>query len=118
MDEEQENRLYDILARERYKLAVLRSKDDSKIFNAEAYEYAYEGDFEDALNTIDKSIEMSRIAYANKYDSKGEILLMKGNTQEAVEMWEKVLNIAPNFLEYHNGSTPFYEKLDSLQLIK
>lgn len=118
MNEEQVNKLYDILARENYKLAVIQYRDDANILNGKAYGYAYDKEYDKAINTIEESIELSRIAYADKYDSKGEILLMRGDTQKAVEMWRKVMSIAPDYLDYHNGSTPFYEKLDSLGLIK
>jgi tetratricopeptide (TPR) repeat protein len=109
--------LYDILARERYKLSVLWYRDDASILNNEAYSYAYDGNFDAALSTIDKAIEKARIAYANKYDSKGEILLMKGDTQKAVEMWNEVMKIAPNFIDSNYGST-FHEQLLERGLIK
>ncbi|MBP5547374.1 MAG: tetratricopeptide repeat protein [Bacteroidales bacterium] len=116
MNEEQVFKLYDILTRERYKMSVLQYRDKAAMLNNEAYRYARNGDFDTALNTIEKSIEMARIAYASKYDSKGEILLMKGDTQEAVKMWNKVLEIAPDFLGYY-GSTPFYEQLRKRGLV-
>ena len=118
MNDEQVFKLYDILTRERYKLSVLSYKDNAAILNNEAYRHAQNGNFDEALSTIDKSIEKARVAYANKYDTKGEILLMKGNTQEAVKMWNKVLDISPNFLDYYDGSTPFYEQLRKRGLIE
>lgn len=118
MNDDQIFKLYDILARERYKLSVLWYRDDTSILNNEAYSYAYDGDFDAALSTIDKAIEKARVSYANKYDSKGEILLMKGDTQKAVEMWNRLLGITPNFLDYHYGSTPFYEQLRERGLVE
>lgn len=118
MDDDQIFKLYDILARERYKLSVLWYRDDTSILNNEAYSYAYDGDFDAALSTIDKAIEKARVSYANKYDSKGEILLMKGDTQQAVEMWNEIMKIAPNFIDSNYGSTPFHEQLLERGLIK
>jgi tetratricopeptide (TPR) repeat protein len=118
MNDDQIFKLYDILARERYKLSVLWYRDDTSILNNEAYSYAYDGDFDAALSTIDKAIEKARVSYANKYDSKGEILLMKGDTQQAVEMWNEIMKIAPNFIDSNYGSTPFHEQLLERGLIK
>jgi tetratricopeptide (TPR) repeat protein len=55
---------------------------------------------------------------ANYYDSKGEILLMKGDEQEAVKMWQKVLELDPDFLSKHDGGTPLYGKLKEKGLIE
>lgn len=118
MSDEQIFKFYDILARERYKLSVLWYRDDASILNNEAYSHAHDGDFDAALSSIDQSIERARVAYADKYDSKGEILLMKGDTQKAVEMWNKVLGITPNFLDYHYGTTPFFEQLRERGLVE
>lgn len=117
MNEEQTFKLYDILARERYKLSVLQYRDEASVLNDEAYSYAHDGNFDAALDAINESIEMARVKYANKYDSKGEILLMKGDTLQAVEMWNNVLNITPNFIDPHRR-TPFYEQLRKHGLVK
>lgn len=55
---------------------------------------------------------------ANYYDSKGEILLMHGDEQGALEMWQKVLELDPDFLSKHEGGTDFYKKLKERGLIK
>ena len=46
---------------------------------------------------------------ADGYDSKGEILLMKGDEQEAMKMWKKVLELDPDYLETHDSD--FYKQL-------
>ena len=53
---------------------------------------------------------------ANYYDSKGEILLMKGDEQEAVKMWQKVLELDPDFLKSHDSD--LYKLLKEKELIE
>ena len=79
-------------------------------YNATAYAYAREMEYKKAMDTIDHAISLMP-EDANLYDSKGEILLMKGDEQEALKMWHKVLELDPQFLDKHNGSTPLYEQL-------
>lgn len=64
--------------------------------NTQAYKYAYEGKFDDAISTIEKAIEQQP-NNANWYDSKGEILYLKGDKDGAKAMWEKVISVDPNF---------------------
>ena len=86
-------------------------------YNAKAYEYAKTEDFAHAIETIDKAISLKQND-ANLYDSKGEMLLMKGDEQGALEMWLKVMEVDPDFLSKHNGKTPLYEQLKERGLIK
>ena len=79
-------------------------------YNAKAYEYAKAKDFEHAIETIDKAISL-KPEEANYYDSKGEILLMKGDEQGALDMWQKVMELDPDFLSKYGGKTPLYEQL-------
>ena len=145
MNQEQIDKLYDILYREKTKLAEidrkyqkrkaeiaqkygeLNSKHASQESNqfqglsaSELNEFAYEAairkDWDLAIKSINKAIEMEPNE-ANYYDSKGEILFDKGE-EEALLMWNKVMEIDPNFLKKHEGSTPFYEKLKKRGLIK
>ncbi len=85
--------------------------------NAKAYEYTKTGNFPKALETIDRAIALMP-DNANYYDSKGEILLMKGNEKEAVKMWQKVLELDPDFLSKHNGETELHQQLKAKKLIK
>ena len=86
-------------------------------YNTTAYSYARTNDYDMALETIDKAISLQPND-ANYYDSKGEILLMSGDEQGALEMWRKVLELEPDFLSKHNGSTPLYEQLKEKGLIE
>jgi tetratricopeptide (TPR) repeat protein len=85
--------------------------------NAKAYEYAKAGDYAKAIESIDRAIALMP-EEANLYDSKGEILLMKGDEQEAVMMWKKVLELDPEFLQKHEGETDFYKQLKEKRLIE
>ena len=116
MTEDQIRKLYFILYNETYQLAVIRFQDEVKLLNQESYDLAKDGNYRRALSTIDDAIDKARIGYASMYDSKGEILLMKDDTSEAVKMWKKIMDIAPDFLDYY-GSTPFYEQLRDKGLI-
>ena len=85
-------------------------------YNQLAYLYAHQNNFTKALETIDKAIELMP-EYADYYDSKGEILLMKGDEQEAVKLWQKVLELDPDFLKKYEGGTDFYKQLKEKGLI-
>ena len=90
--------------------------DLANSYNELAYLYAHQNNFAKALETIDKAIELMP-ENANLYDSKGEILLMKGDEQEAVKMWQKVLELAPDFLKMYEGGTDFYKQLKEKGLL-
>ena len=68
--------------------------------NTLAYCYAKgEGasvDFKKAILTIDRAISLYPHD-PNLYDSKGEILWMKGSKKAAKSMWEKVLSLNPSY---------------------
>ena len=84
-------------------------------YKAKAYEYARVKDFSKAIETIDKAITLMPNE-ANYYDSKGEILLMKGDEAGAVEMWKKVMALDPDFLSTHNSD--LYKQLKERGLIE
>ena len=133
MDTQKINQLYNLLYRERYNLAQIevidanyqeRIKnyesrtghlpfDDVKLGNSEAYDYANKGEYENALLTIDGTIELALVNYVNVLDSKGEILLMQDekNIDAADSIWKQILKLVPDFLDHHEGSTKLYEKL-------
>ena len=85
-------------------------------YNELAYVYAHTQDYAKALETIDRAIALMP-EKADYYDSKGEILLMKGDEQEAVKMWQKVLEVDPDFLQKYEGGTDFYKQLKERGLI-
>ena len=83
-------------------------------YNQLAYLYAHQNNFTKALETIDKAIELMP-EEADYYDSKGEILLMKGDEQEALKLWQKVLELDPDFLQTHDSD--LYKQLKEKGLI-
>ena len=85
-------------------------------YNQLAYLYAHQNNFTKALETIDKAIELMS-EDAGYYDTKGEILLMKGDEQEAVKIWQKVLELDPDFLMKYEGGTDFYKQLKEKGLL-
>lgn len=87
----------------------------ASIYNGLAYLYAKKKDFTQALETIDCALSIAH-EKANYYDSKGEILLMKGDKKKAVKMWRKVLELDPEFLKTHVSD--LYKKLKEQGLIR
>lgn len=72
----------------------------AKTFNELAYdEMNSDSPIQQSLNYIDKAIELCP-TNPNYYDSKGEIYLKYDNIDEAIKMWEKVLEIDPDVLEH------------------
>lgn len=86
-------------------------------YNSVAYLYADKKQFDEAIAMADKAITMLPIE-ANFYDSKGEILLMQGKNEEALEVWKKVLEVDPDFLKKYPGGSDFYKGLKKLGLIE
>ncbi len=86
-------------------------------YNAAAYAYARAKKYEKALETIDRAIALMP-EEANLYDSKGEILLMKGDEQEAVKMWHKIQELDPDFLQKYEGESEFIRQLKEKGLIE
>ncbi len=75
-------------------------------YNDLAYCYAYGDeelsvDFNKAHELIDKAIEKDPTV-ANFYDSKGEFYIMQGDKENAQKMWDKVMELNPDF---HKSST-------------
>ena len=120
MEKEKIDKLYDILYREVYKLGQIDKKYEIKqradLFNTEAYEYAKEGDYYNAMLTINKAIALVP-DHANYYDSKGDFCMMQGRTERALVLWKKVIDIDPDFLEKHDGTTGLYEQLKEKGLL-
>jgi len=74
--------------------------------NALAYCYAKgdgcKKDYSKALSIIDKAISLYPDD-PNLYDSKGEILWLKGSKKAAKEQWEKVNKVNPHFYEKNDS---------------
>ena len=79
--------------------------------NTLAYCYAKgEGttvDFKKAISTIDHAISLFS-QDPNLYDSKGEILWLKGSKKAAKEMWNRVNSLAPNYYKEINTTLNKY----------
>ena len=90
-------------------IAVSYGFDVTSVINMLAYSYAFVGDMISALQTIDRAIEIEP-QDINLYDSKGEILLMQGDRDGAMKMWEKIMELDPSFAEKHPDSV-LYTKL-------
>ena len=89
----------------------------ARCFNSKAYLFANTADYTQAMSTIDKAIElMPREAVF--YYSKGEIMLMQGKEQEALKMWQKVLELNPKFLDGYPEGTDLSNGLKAKGLIK
>ncbi len=108
------------LARENY---TMNKRDKTSKYrlaqclNNKAYQYAKTTDYTNAMSSIEEAISLMP-QYANFYDSKGEILLMQGRDQEALEMWNKVIELNPKFLDNRPNGTDFYNGLKDKGLIK
>jgi len=81
-------------------------------FNIKSLLLAKKGDFEEAHRMIDEVIEKTQdnLAKLDYMDSKGEIFQMEGNYQEAIKIYEDILNkvkedIEPNVFVYFNHIT-------------
>lgn len=86
-------------------------------YNSAAYAYASDKKYKDALKAIDQAISLCP-KEANYYDSKGEILLMKGDKKGALKMWQKVLELEPDFVNNHDGGSELYKQLKEKGLIQ
>ncbi len=82
-----------------------------------AYLYMNAQDFPKAVDAIDRAIAFIP-GEANFYDTKGEILLVKGDTKNALKMWRRVLELEPDFLSKHEEGSVLYNKLKEKGLVK
>ena len=91
-------------------------KERAFIFNVLSYLYSYKSNFAKALDYINKAIDLQPEDVA-AYDTKGEILLMKGDEQGALEMWKKVIELNPKFVEQMGENSNLYKQLKAKGLI-
>ncbi|MBR3527328.1 MAG: TIR domain-containing protein [Bacteroidales bacterium] len=63
-----------------------------------AYVYAEEGNYDNALETIDKAI-MIDSTIINTFDSKGDILYMAGKNEDALEVWKLIQSKDPFYVK-------------------
>ena len=86
------------------------------ICNKLCYAYAAKQDYQKALETIDIAIEACDDE-ANLYDTKGEVLMMAGNAEDALRMWKMVILLEPDFVAEH-GESELYKQLKSRKMVK
>lgn len=87
------------------------SKDNPNVYqhdlastlNGLAYNYAYQQKFSEALSSIDEAISLMP-ENPHYYDSKGEILLMMNDEENARKMYEKVLELDSEFYKKTQSS--------------
>ena len=85
--------------------------------NVLAYYYFNANNMDMAISTINKAIN-AQPSVANYYDSKGEFLLKMEQMDEALKMWEKVIELDPDFLKDYPQGTVFSNQLKAKGLIK
>ncbi|MCR5709158.1 MAG: tetratricopeptide repeat protein [Bacteroidales bacterium] len=74
-------------------------------------------DYDKAMESIDQAIALSP-EDPEMYDTKGEILLKKGDTKGALKMWKKVVELYPDVLSDNPEGTGLYNGLKQKGLIK
>lgn len=120
MDDEDIARLYSIYYKHRYIQGKINKKyeikERAKKFNSEAYDYARRADFYNAKMSIEKA-KLLVPDEADYYDSEGEFCLMQNRQDRALSLWNKVMELDPNFLDKHNGSTELYKQLKEKGLL-
>lgn len=108
------------MATENY--ALDQSNEDAKLYlgeslNYKAYKCAQDSDFDNANEFIARAMALIP-DNAALYCTKGGILLMQGKHNEALEMWHKVLELEPNFLDNYPEGTELSNGLKKLGLIE
>ena len=81
-----------------------------KCYNGLAYYYANKKDFSKALSSIEKAIDANPMV-GNLYDSKGEIFLMMGKEDEALKLWNKVMELDKDNLKFYEENSELYKQL-------
>ncbi len=82
-------------------------------YNALAYDCFNKNNYNQAIVNIDKAINTSSSPRetANCYDSKGEFYLKMGKLDEAIKMWNKVMELDKDNLEFYKNSSELYKQL-------
>jgi tetratricopeptide (TPR) repeat protein len=83
-------------ALEEFETALEMDPERKLVYNDLGYVHAQRGDFNSAIKYIDKYQELAP-EEPNPYDSKGEILMMFGKLDEAIEHYKIALKKWPNF---------------------
>lgn len=89
-----------------YKDAIKQTSNiirKANLKNELSYVYSEKKQYDKAIEIIDQAIQLNPME-ANFYDSKGEHLFMAGDKRQAKEMWKKVIELDPHFLEKHTSN--------------
>lgn len=84
-----------------------------RCYNSLAYEFFRKSNYNEAILNIDKAIKAnpSPRETANCYDSKGEFYLKMGNVDEAIKMWNKVMELDKENLNFYKEHSELYKQL-------
>ena len=92
------------------------ASDYLRVLSGVSYFYARIRRYDDALLLIDRAIDLFP-NQASNYDTKGEILLMRGDTRGALDLWHIAVSVDPDYLNSQGGTTPLYEQLKDRGLL-
>ena len=84
-------------------------------YNTLAYDYFNKNNYNQAIVSIDKAINAnsSPRETACCYDSKGEFYLKMGKLDEAIKMWNKVMELDKENLDYLKENSELYKQLNA-----
>ena len=84
-------------------------------YNSLAYDYFRKSNYNEAILNIDKAIkaESSPRETANCYDSKGEFYLKMGKVDDAIKMWNKVMELDKENLDFYKEHSELYKQLSA-----
>lgn len=82
-------------------------------YNSLAYDFFNKNNYNQAIINIDKAINAnsSPTETANCYDSKGEFYLKMGKLDDAIRMWNKVMELDKDNLDFYKNSSELYKQL-------
>ena len=84
-----------------------------EVYGALAYDYANMRNYTLAISAIDEAIRGSMLPHetANYYDSKGEIYLMMGEEEKALDMWNNVMLLDKENINFYEENSELYKQL-------
>lgn len=99
-------------ALEQYETILELAPKRKLIYNQLGYLYAWRGDFKNALRYLNKYEKLAPNE-PNPYDSKGEILLMAGRFNDAIQQFKTSLSKRPNYSNSLAQLSEVYAELDN-----
>lgn len=95
---------------------IIQQNVITSLYNIASHHVTYQ-DYTNAINTLDEALVLMP-DNPNLFYAKGEIFLMQGEDQEALQMWQKVLELNPKFLDDYLNGTELSNGLKAKGLIK